>query len=291
MRYRDRFYLVFDDLETVPPGEVADAAARLGLSFPDGYAEYVTELGEGLLSDYLRIWPPKQVEAQLDEHRQRLSENFFWDEDGPLTPARARETVTLGSTMDGDDLVFHPDRPDELFVLPRHDDKVYRVGLGLDAAIDWLLDSGVLSRRSSSRYFEPPGKRESIVRSIPLPYQVVRDALMDLGIHDHVAFEERSEDEEKVFEVKIKVGKEYVDVDDEEAMIVLLVKEFGGDVTIETGGFSEPDSSRVTITHVPNPPEPKLDLYLKRLDVLKSRRPTGLLQKLLDRLKRRGESQ
>jgi hypothetical protein len=63
MRYLDRFYLVFDDLKTVPPSEVADAAARLGLTFPDGYAEYVTELGEGLLSDYLRIWPPRHRSA------------------------------------------------------------------------------------------------------------------------------------------------------------------------------------------------------------------------------------
>ena len=114
MRYLDRFYLVFDDLNTVPPSEVTDVAARLGLTFPDGYAEYVTELGDGLLSNFLRIWSPKKVEADLDEHRQRLSENFFWDHDGPLTQARARETVAIAHSMNGDELVFHPERPDEL---------------------------------------------------------------------------------------------------------------------------------------------------------------------------------
>src|SRR4051794_13983382 len=99
MRYLNRVYLVFDDLKTVAPSDVASTAARLGLTFPDGYAEYVTELGAGLLSTFLRIWLPEQVEAQFDEHRRRLSENFFWAHDGPLTPERARETVMLGDTM------------------------------------------------------------------------------------------------------------------------------------------------------------------------------------------------
>src|SRR3954451_5668917 len=108
MRYRDRYILVFDDLQTVTAEEVADSAARLGLRFPEGYAEYVTELGAGTLSGYLRIWLPRQVEDELAEHRRFLSENFFWDGRAPPPPSRAAETVLLGDTLDGDSLVFHP---------------------------------------------------------------------------------------------------------------------------------------------------------------------------------------
>src|SRR3954451_24088606 len=99
MRYRDRYILVFDDLQTVTAEEVADSAARLGLRFPEGYAEYVTELGEGTLSAYLRIWLPRVVEDELDEHRRFLSENSPGDERGPLPPSRAAETVLLGRTL------------------------------------------------------------------------------------------------------------------------------------------------------------------------------------------------
>ena len=158
MRYLDRVYLVFEDRKTASPSDVAGTAERLGLTFPDGYAEYATELGAGTLSGFLRIWPPRKIEGELAAHRERLSEGFFWDRAGPLTPARARETVLLGNTMDGDDLVFHPDRPDDLFVLPRHGDRIHRVGPGLDAALDWLCDSGVLTRPSTLRYFEPDGE-------------------------------------------------------------------------------------------------------------------------------------
>ena len=47
MRYLVRVDLVFDGLKSVAPAEVAAGADRLGLMFPDGYAEYMAELGEG----------------------------------------------------------------------------------------------------------------------------------------------------------------------------------------------------------------------------------------------------
>ena len=271
MRHLDRIYLVSESLKAATPSEVADTAARLGLTFPDGYAEYVTELGEGWLSDDLQIWLPQEVEDQLPEYRRFFSEHFFWDEDSPLTPARAGEAVMLGHTLDGDSLVFHPDRPDDLFVLPRHDDQVYRIGPGLDAAIDWLCDSGVLTRPKTLRYFEPHGDRERIAWLIPLPYQVVRDALVGLGLHDHVAFEVRTEDREKVFDVMIKVGEEYQEVDAEHAQILLLIKDIGGHVTVMNGPLFAPQSTRVFISHVAGPASTKLDRLMGQLAELEGR--------------------
>jgi hypothetical protein len=272
MRYLDRVYLVFDDLKTVTPAEVAAGADRLGLTFPGGYAEYMAELGEGTLSDYVRIWPPRRIEKELPEHRRFWSGNFCWDEDGPLTPARTGETVLLGDTLDGDSLVFHPDRPDDLFVLPRHDDQIYRIGPGLDAAIDWLCDSGVLTRPMTYRYFEPHGERERIERSIRLPYEAVRDAIVGLGLHDHVAFDERPEDQEKVFDVKIKVGDEYEEVELEDASIKLLIQDIGGDVTVTDGSVFEPDSAEVSISYVAGRDPTKLDRLIALLDELEGRR-------------------
>ena len=154
-----------------------NVAARLGLTFPDGYAEYVTELGEGLLSGYLRIWSPRKVEAELAGASSASSPKISSGIRTVPSLRAAGETVMLGDTMDGDDLVFHPERPDDLFVLPRHDDQVYRVGPGLDAAIDWLCDSGVLTRPMPFRYFEPhgdasgsTGRSRSLTRSSATPW-------------------------------------------------------------------------------------------------------------------------
>jgi hypothetical protein len=269
MRYLDRFYLVFEDLKTATPAEVAASAARLKLTFPDGYAEYVTELGAGILSTYLRIALPRQVEEDLAEHRQFLFGDFFWEEDGPLSPVRARETVLLGGTLDGDSLVFHPNSPNDLYVLPRHQNEIHQLGPGLDAALDWLCDSGVLTRPMSLRYFEPIGERVRIERSIQLSYDVVRDALLDLRLHDHIAFEEQSEDED--FEVKIKVGDEFQEIEYEDSSIMLLIKEIGGDVLVSSGSLFRPQATDVAITHVAGCPRGKLDRLLGRLDELEFR--------------------
>jgi hypothetical protein len=279
MRYRDDVYLVFDDLKTVTPADVAASAARLGVTFPDGYVEYMAELGEGVLSDRIRIWSPRRVENELPEHRRFWSDNFCWDIDGPLTQARTAETVLLGDTIEGDGLVFHPDRPDDLFVLPRHEDQIYRIGPGLDAAIDWLCDSGVLSRPVAFSYFEPYGEREHIKRSIRLPYQAVRDALVDLDLHDHVAFEElpgdddedEDEDEEGVLEAMIKVGDDYREVDCGDASISLLIKDIGGDA-MATSSMVEPDLTTVSISYIAGCDPTKLDRLVVLLDELEGRR-------------------
>jgi hypothetical protein len=120
----------------------------------------------------------------------------------------------------------------------------------------------------TSRYFEPDGQRERIERSIRLPYQTVRDAVVSLGLHDHVAFEERAEDQEPVFEVELNIGGDYEEVEQDEAAIMLLIKEIGGDVTVTSGSVLEPDLTRVTISHVAGRESTKVDRLLQWLDEL-----------------------
>jgi hypothetical protein len=121
------------------------------------------------------------------------------------------------------------------------------------------------------RYFEPDGQRERIERSIRLPYQTVRDAVAGLGLHNHVAFEEWPEDQEKVFDVKIKVGDDYEEVEHEDATIMLLIKDIGGDVTVTNGSVFEPDLTSVSISYVEDRDRTKLDRLLGLLDELEGR--------------------
>lgn len=264
MRSLDRVYLVFDDLKTASADEVDASASRLGVTFPAGYRKYVTELGEGTLSGYMRLWLPAKLEAEQAELRRMFGSNFFWDEDGPITSKVVPELVFLGDTIEGDFLVFHPSRPDDLFVLPRHQDQIHAVGPGLDAAIDWLCESDILTRPMTCRYFEPTGERERIERSIPLPFSDVRDALVELGLHDEVAYEESPEDD-PVFEVMVKVGDGDFEEAEGDSSIVLLVKEFGGDIFVSNDP-TEPGTTDITITRVPGRDSPKLDRLLAVLD-------------------------
>jgi hypothetical protein len=278
MRYRDRTVVVFEPRRTVSREEVEAVAARLRVRFPDGYAEYMTELGEGTLSNDIRLWPPRQVEANLAEFRRLLADVFQYRDAGPLTPERVRESIILGDTITGDWLLFHPERPDDLFVLPRHDDQVYQIGPGLEAAIDWLCDSGVLQRPAQLRFFEPKGERERLTRAIPLPYETVRDAVLALGLHDHVAWEEPDEGEEPVFTAIIMAGnddEEGEEVNADDASIMLLIPDLGGGVMIANGSPFGPPTAEVSIEYVAGCDRTKLDRLIACLDELapRGRRP------------------
>ncbi len=190
----------------------------------------------------------------------------------PFHRPRAGETVLLGSTMDGDKLVFHPKQPDNLFFLPRDDDQLHQVGPGLDAAIDWFCDSGVLTARSSRcSYFEPTGDRERIAKSIACPYEVVRDAVLDLRIHDHVAFEECSEDEEEIYDIQVNVGGNTYDVENESSAIMLLIQDIGGDVMVSRGSLLHPHLTDVSISYVADQKSMKLERLLGLLGELEAR--------------------
>lgn len=60
------------------------------------------------------------IEKELTEWRRRINKYWFWDDVRELLPKeRALECVIIGDTVSGDELVFHPSRPNRLFVLPR----------------------------------------------------------------------------------------------------------------------------------------------------------------------------
>jgi hypothetical protein len=143
-----------------PPAEVDAAEAQLGIRFPSGYREYVTQFGEGVLGgSYVRIYPPRRILSgtnNLAEWRQRIDHYWFWDGgSGVLTKEQALESVIIGDTAEGDELIVHPDNPERVCVLPRDSEDICVAGDGLPAAIEWLCSSGTLTEPFTERNFEP----------------------------------------------------------------------------------------------------------------------------------------
>jgi hypothetical protein len=163
---------VFDNVTIVggplflsSPAEVDAAEAQLGIRFPTGYREYVTRFGEGVLGGiYVRVYPPRRILSgvnNLAEWRQRIGEYWFWDDGADvLTKAQALESVIIGDTCDGDELIVHPSNPERLYVLPRHSEGIHVAGDGLPAAIEWLCSSGELTEAFAERNFEPFDSRQ-----------------------------------------------------------------------------------------------------------------------------------
>lgn len=164
---------MFDNITTVggplvlsDPSEVDRAEARLGIRFPTGYREYVTRFGEGILGgSYVRIYSPRRIvdgPNSLAEWRQRIEEYWFWDEGREvLTKRQALQSIIIGDTFDGDELIAHPGESDRLYVLPRNSENIFVAGLGLPAAIEWLCSSGTLTEPFPERKFEPFDSRNA----------------------------------------------------------------------------------------------------------------------------------
>ena len=150
-------HLVGKPLVLATADDVDDLASRFWITVPPGYREYVTRLGEGVLGGSLvRIYPPWRIEKELPEWRRRISKYWFWDEGREVLPKeRAAECVIVGDTLNGDELLFHPNRPSRLFVLPHDSGQVFDAGGDLLAAVEWMCASGELVEPFDERNFEP----------------------------------------------------------------------------------------------------------------------------------------
>jgi hypothetical protein len=142
--------------------DVDAEAKKLKARFPEGYAEYVTKLGQGVLCDLVRVYLPDQIQKQLKPWRQRIKQYWFWDDQPQLlTQKQAQKCIVIGDSVIGDELVFHPDHPDQLFVLSRESEGVLAAGSNVWEAVEWMCGSGKLVPRMKRRYFEPQLQQES----------------------------------------------------------------------------------------------------------------------------------
>ena len=138
--------------------ELDELEARLSAPLPAGYREYMLALGEGILGGtYIRVYPPWRIQNELQSWRDRIRDYWFWE---GLPRDRAVESVVIGDTVDGDELIFHPADPDEIWILPRHSNDASRIGRGLWQALEWLCSSGELIEPFAERRFEPFDSRK-----------------------------------------------------------------------------------------------------------------------------------
>ena len=152
---RPAVYLVNPQQNFESQADVRNAEHELKARFPDGYAEFVTSLGQGLLCGFVRVYLPKRILDEVAEFRSWVKEYFCWEDGAAVLPkSRVVESVCIADTVNGDEVIFHPDDPARLYLLPHDSETIYQIGSSLDAAVDWILESGELMDRAVSRYFD-----------------------------------------------------------------------------------------------------------------------------------------
>jgi hypothetical protein len=148
--------IVSQPLVAVAAAEIEGLESELWIKLPGGYAEYMTTLGEGLLSGFIRVYSPRQIRKDVSDWRHRIARYWLWEQSEDVLPKdRALECIVIGDTVNGDELIFHPQRPETLFVLPINEGAVVKLDGELLEAIDWICSSGALTEPIAEREFEP----------------------------------------------------------------------------------------------------------------------------------------
>ncbi|WP_375182086.1 SMI1/KNR4 family protein [Chryseobacterium sp.] len=142
------------DLFLATEQEIELCEKTLAIEFDDDYKDYVLTFGNGILGGtYIRMYLPKRIMNTLSKWKNRITEYWFWDEGKDiLTKDEVLNSVRVGDTFDGDELILYKSY---YYILPRHSEKIYKIGKTLDEMITWLCSTGILTEPFVERDFEP----------------------------------------------------------------------------------------------------------------------------------------
>jgi len=108
-------YLVSQRLAPVPTETLSRIEQELLVVFPDGYARFLQQYGEGTYRGWMNIQAP-DIEVL-----RPFADYDIWehDETSPITQEQIQQCVAIGTTIDGDFLAVHP-QIEGILWLPRH---------------------------------------------------------------------------------------------------------------------------------------------------------------------------
>ncbi|MDM1378905.1 SMI1/KNR4 family protein [Myroides marinus] len=134
--------------------DINNCEQQLGFTFEEDYNTFMRQYGTGILGGtYIRIYSPTRITKGQSEWLERVTQYYFW-EDGEdiLTKEQVLESICIGDTLDGDEIIFYQN---QYYVLPRYEENIYALGATLNDAIEWLCTAGILTEAFVEREFEP----------------------------------------------------------------------------------------------------------------------------------------
>lgn len=155
--------LIDDNLDLVAT-DVLDAVEHtIGCKLPTDYRDIMTTFGVGIYCGFISFFHPNEIPAQTKRAREIWAEysHFFWPQsDFRLSLDQVLQSFVLTVSIDGDEIIFCPPVQSNLFVLPRHDDLIYRMPSGLRDPLDWQARAGL--ETIPFRYFGPSRGRSVV---------------------------------------------------------------------------------------------------------------------------------
>ncbi len=246
----EQVYRIGDMQEVATNEAVNEAEAALHTRFPHGYREYVTTLGDGDYNTRVHVLPPSEVLAEYRPQQETWADNpGLYDEYFTVIPHnRFLHMILFLITDDGVNVVFHPDAPDDLYLL--EEQAAYKIGGSLGDALDWIFGTGIATPKVQRsilttagtfvahdfRFFEPSTGRATTGLAGPNldAYHRAKDLLIGLALADREGMTCVYHEEEEI------EGGRY-------EWLQLLVREYAGN--IECSAILPRGSTKIGITY------------------------------------------
>jgi|SRR5215211_832480 len=150
--------LIDDNLDLVAEEVLDNVEHTMGCRLPTDYRAVMTTFGVGTYCDFVCFTHPDEIPARTKQSREIWAKNsdFFWPQSNfVLSIDLAMQSLVLATTADGDEIIFCPPAQGRLFVLPRHEEIICTMPLGLGDPLVWEAASGSAPETHHFRYFEP----------------------------------------------------------------------------------------------------------------------------------------
>jgi len=146
-------YLVSQRLAPIPSETLCHIEQERQVIFPEGYAHFLQQYGEGTYRGWMNIQAPDT------EVLRPFADYDIWehDETSPITQEQIQQCVAIGTTIDGDFLAVHPQVTGILW-LPRHSQYIKLKALKADSyteKLDQLYGEIYSNDVEGLPYFEP----------------------------------------------------------------------------------------------------------------------------------------
>lgn len=120
--------------------EVDKFERKYGVEFSDNHKLFLSEFGQGLLYNHVRIFGLRKIERENKEFQNRWSEYYLWENpNSALSKDDLSRSIIVGDTFNGDEFVITPGK-DGIFFLPQGEDCILCLGADLEGAINKFVE-------------------------------------------------------------------------------------------------------------------------------------------------------
>jgi hypothetical protein len=158
----DDIYIVSDKLVPVTQEQLDSARAALGTEFPPGFDEFMLKFGKGDYAGYLRPYNPERIVSELSSNREAFATDYWTEGKLRLTDAERAALIPFADTIDSDMFAFLPKKPEQIFVLPRQSQELFKTGPTFIHLLNWAANSGELVEPFDLKYFQPWNENASL---------------------------------------------------------------------------------------------------------------------------------